>query len=348
MKYNYLFNFSVSYIGGGFKRLHDFARWFHHNGGASFIIHPACNNISMEFPNNKYMVVQQSNIKRAVDDCYYLKGIMKNFQDIDLYYSYGIPIYKSIAKVNWFHLSNTLPLWQKNVPLSIVSRIKFFCLGLRIKNNFKNADVISAESKFSLSLVDPKYQSKLFLSVNGSDDEIRSRCLICRPRGEKNLAVVVGTYSYKKIKDSIKIFKMLKRTDDKLKLVIVGDERNIPPCLGTVENVDAVGLVPRKQVIELLKRAKYYISTTCIENSYNAAAEGVFFAEESFISDIGPHRELLDGCRFDIMAIPDIGLPVLRVKREDLIFGNLRSWDEVIEDMIDHVIECLHDLDSTD
>ena len=49
LEYNYLFNFAVSHIGGGFKRLHEYAKWFNDHGGAYFIIHPHCENLITEF-----------------------------------------------------------------------------------------------------------------------------------------------------------------------------------------------------------------------------------------------------------------------------------------------------------
>jgi len=74
-----------------------------------------------------------------------------------------------------------------------------------------------------------------------------------------------------------------------------------------------------------------------LKNSYNAASEGAFLARESFISDIGPHRELLRGVYFKRLA--DLGnrVPCLHVKSDDLDWRNLKSWDQVIVEMINVV-----------
>lgn len=336
MKYNYLFNFAVSYLGGGFKRLYEYARWFNENGGAYFIIHSRCEYLKKEFPNNKFIVSNQPKFQRIFNDCSYLDAIRNEIGIPDLYYSYGIPIYSSFGKLNWFHLSNVLSLTQVGISLSLTDRLQLSFLGLKIKNNFRNADVISAESECSLGLIDKKFVDKLFLSVNGSDDEIRffnSKKL----KNKENIATVLGTYSYKRLKDSFSIFEMLKKNHKELKLLIIGNKDNIPKELLKNKNVIALGLLSRKEVLEILIKTKFYISTTQIENSYNAASEGVFFADESYISDIGPHRELLGNIPFNNVKIPISGLSVLHVKHDDLTTIKLKKWNQVVFEMIKHV-----------
>jgi hypothetical protein len=89
--------------------------------------------------------------------------------------------------------------------------------------------------------------------------------------------------------------------------------------------------------MKYLRRAKYYISTTHIENSYNAASEGVFFADESYISDIGPHRELLANAPIERVSVPHMNRSVLHVRREHLSGANLTTWQDVIADVIGRV-----------
>jgi hypothetical protein len=83
-----------------------------------------------------------------------------------------------------------------------------------------------------------------------------------------------------------------------------------------------------------LKTAKFYVSTTRIENSYNAASEGIFLAEESYISDIGPHRELLQGEFWERAAAAEFGVPLLKVRRANLKGMNLKTWDTVVSEML--------------
>jgi len=343
LKYNFLLNFAVSHSGGGYKRLYEYARWFNENGGAWFVIHPRCEILISEFPKNKFFLATQPRYSRIFNDCVYLDNIGDEIGQPDFYYSYGVPVYAPFGKINWFHLSNVLPLGSRGIPLPLFDRLKLSYLGWRITHNFENVDIISAESNYSLGLIDVKENQESFLSVNGSNDEL----IYLQNKDvqiKDSIATVLGTYSYKALKDSYYVFEMLRRIDGKLKLIIIGDEKTIPNDLRNDNNIIALGVLPRCDVIEYLRKTKYYISTTRIENSYNAASEGVFFADESYISDIGPHRELLMNIPFNQISIPDMTRPVLHIKRENLSGLNLKTWEHVITEMIDKVCDKLRNL----
>jgi len=336
MEHRYLFNFAVSYMGGGRKRLEEYSRWFNRRGGAWFIVHANCASLRAEFPINCYFTVHQSHFDRIFRDCAYIGGILQKIGKPLFYYSYGIPIYARVGQIDWFHCSNVLPLSWKGVPLSFADRLKFRFLGDRILQNLCHADVISAESQASLSLFSNECLSKLILSVNGSDDELSF--LSERDIGQKdNTATILGTYSYKAVGDSYRIFQMLRRRDPALQLVIIGDKSGIPQAVRGDKGVNTTGLLNRKEVLAWLRKTKYYISTTRVENSYNAAAEGVFLADESYISDIPPHRELLEGERFTRVSVPDVETPLLHVQRRELTGKNLKSWRDVVKNMISEI-----------
>jgi hypothetical protein len=329
----FLFNFAASYSSGGYKRLYEYANWFNDNGGAWFVIHPRCAGLVAEFPINRFFVVSQSRIRRLYDDCAYLDAIRRDVGSPELYYSYGIPLYFRFGQVNWFHLSNVLPIESREIPLSVPDRLTFYYLGWRIKKGFKIADVISAESNSSLALVDRKLPEKLFLSVNGSDDELRY--LQENPvENKEDIVAVVGTHRYKALEDSMRLFRILKDQNHLLKLVILGNEKWVPKSMKGMEDVVVRGMIKRPEVINYLRKAKFYISTTRVENSYNAASEGVVFADESYISDIGPHRELLANVPFERMHVSGIGRPLLHVRRENLTGLNLKSWNTVVLEMV--------------
>lgn len=253
-----------------------------------------------------------------------------------MYYSYGIPIYARSGAINWFHLSNVLPLVARDVPLSRFDRLRLAYLGLRIGQYYDNADVISAESKYSLGLIDANQTWKLFLSVNGSNDELGY--LANKWSGNKDeIATVLGTQRYKALGDSYRVFEMLRLRNSELKLLIIGSSNFIPKAFRNDRNVIVTGVLNRSEVIDWLRKSRYYISTTYIENSYNAASEGVFFADESYISNIGPHRELLMGMPFEEIAVPRMERTILHVRRADLNGANLKTWADVIADMIGKV-----------
>ena len=332
---NYLlFNFSVSYSGGGYKRLYEYSKVINSQGGAHFIIHPNCQSLIKTFPNNHYHVVKQSFLERIFKDCKYLKPIIENMGVPDAYYSYGIPIYSKIGVVNWFHLSNVLPLASKGISSGLLNRLKVMELGRRIRKNLVNTSVISAESHFSLAALGTKHIQRHFLSVNGADDELK---ILANNKVFKksNIAVVVGTYKYKALADSYQVFNELRKaTNSDLKLIIIGLKKDIPASLISDENVIIRGLLSREKVIEYLQTARFYISTTRIENSYNAASEGIFFANESYISNIGPHQELLAKMPHSLVSIPNVYPSLIKVKRDEVSGDNLLTWVQVVEQMM--------------
>ena len=168
--------------------LHRRIKFFHHT----------CSNFIDLYPNNKYFIVQQSKISRLFNDCSYLKEILAELNSLDLYYSYGIPIYNKVSKVNWFHVSSVTPLLALSMDITIFEKIKYFILGIKIRKNLKHADYISAESNFSLRLLKNIDEKKLFLSVHGSDDELEYLDQNIEDKKE-NLVVTIGTHTYKRI-----------------------------------------------------------------------------------------------------------------------------------------------------
>ncbi|MCX6232334.1 MAG: hypothetical protein NTZ33_12420 [Bacteroidetes bacterium] len=333
----YLFNFAASYSGGGYKRLYEYSKWFNENGGAYFIVNNRCAFLIDEFTNNKYFLVDQNIFQRVFNDDDYLKDVINTIKRPVFYYSYGIPIYKKIADVNWFHLSNVLPIIPFKIPMSFSNRLKFIYLGIITKNGFKNSDIISAESNFSLNLINPKYKSKLFLSVNGGDDEIShlNNKLIEK---KEDIALVIGTQWYKAIKDSYYIYEMLKSKEPRLKLVIIGNDKYIPSFIKNDKDIEIINkFLDRIEIVNYLKKSKYYISTTMIENSYNAISEGIFFADESFISDIEPHQELLKNLTIENVSIPNIKRSIIHIYRNNINGANLKSWNDIIIEMINKI-----------
>jgi hypothetical protein len=328
-----LFNFSASPVGGGLKRLCEYARWFHERGGAWFLVHPACERLKKEFGRNEYFVLRQSRMLRVLGAFRSVRNLARGLGDLRCYYSYGIPIYERVAPLNWFHVSNVLPLAWSRIPMSMADRLKFALLGRQITRHLHHADIISAESRASLDLIDPSFRDRLFLSVNGSDDELR-HLESGGPLEPEALAVAVGTYRHKALEDAFAVFDALRARDEALELRIFGAERWIPRALHGLPGVVLMGERPRGEVIDTLRRARYYLSTTRIENSYNAASEGIFFAEQSYLSDIGPHRELLEGMPYDVIAVAGVTRPLLHVERHNLSGSMLRSWNDVVSEMI--------------
>ena len=94
------------------------------------------------------------------------------------------------------------------------------------------------------------------------------------------------------------------------------------------------GECPREEVVRALQSSRFFISTTRIENSYNAASEGIFFTDESYISDIGRTASFCAGMPYDDVSVPGLARPLLHVRRQQISGANLKSWDDVVGEMI--------------
>jgi len=83
-----------------------------------------------------------------------------------------------------------------------------------------------------------------------------------RPHRTATVAVVIGTYPYKALDESCRVFDELKKTESSLTLHLFGDDSFVPPAIRARIDVVMKGNRPRSEVIAGLRRAKYYISTT--------------------------------------------------------------------------------------
>jgi glycosyltransferase involved in cell wall biosynthesis len=329
---NFLFNFSSSYSGGGLKRLMAYLEWFDNNGGAHFIVNFRIKKLSLDNKNNVIHYADSSKIRKALNDQNYLVDIARQVgADIDLYYSYGIPVPYKVGKVNWFHLSNVLPLIDHSgYGLHLLRSIELKWLGVLIRKNYKNAEVLSAESNYSLSLFPLNLHHNLVVSPNGSDEEIE---LFERSIGHQinDIAIIVGTFFYKNLDRSYNVFLKLQAKNSKLRLIIIGDKTMIPQKIKNDQRVDAIGEVSHNKVIALLSSARFYINMSKVENSWNSSSEGALLAQESFISDIKPHIELLDTIACDKYIHNN---SLLHFEKRNLTLKGLPVWPDVIADMI--------------
>ena len=331
----WLLNFSSSYSGGGLRRLVETAKWFDKRDGGYFIIHQKAYKYLKEYSNkNVYYVVTQNKIRRLFDDGYYLKNILDMIGTPDIYFSYGLPVFFRIGKVNWFHISNALPLTTRKISMSLVQRLKMILLKYRILKSLDHIQIISGESEFSLKLLKDVSQLQLdsiYFSVlpNGfSEHELNNVQKIFND--EEHYAITIGTFAYKKLGIAFRLFKYLQEKDKKLKtFIIVGNRNDLPFELRTNKNVIVDIGSTRESVIDLLACAKYYISASQIENSSIAALEGLVFSRSVFLSDIPSHREMLKDMQYEelyVQGINDLFL-VANIESNPGL-PNINSWEQ--------------------
>ena len=221
-------NFSSTYTGGGLRKLLETAKWFDRTDGGHFIVHQKAFNYIKDYSNkNVYYVVTQNRIKRLFQDGYYLQNILDVIGTPDIYFSYGIPVFFRIGKVNWFHISNALSLTTRKIDLSLILRLKMILLKYRILKSLDNVQIISGDSEFSLKLIKDASQRKLdsiYFSVlpNGfNENELNN--VQQTVNDEEHYAITIGTHTYKKLSIAFRLFKFLQEKDTKLKkFIIVG------------------------------------------------------------------------------------------------------------------------------
>jgi glycosyltransferase involved in cell wall biosynthesis len=342
MKYQkYLFNFSSSFSGGGLKRLMAYISWFHRRGGAHFIVNKRLFGQFTMFNTNIYHYVDIGTLDKFLNKQTYVDQIIARIGGCDFYYSYNVPMKYFRANVCWFHLSNVLPLCGTR-GLSIPSRrrIELWWLGVITKKGLHHCDFVSAESEFSLKLLGIDGGMKRTVSINGADKELE----VMSRRSSFNteqLAVVVGTYFHKNIDDSYKVYQHLRRRHPSLNLMIIGDQNTVPDHIKEDLSVILKGVIDHDEALKILASARFYISTSLIENSWNAASEGAILSQESIISGIPPHLELLEGTELTELDEMKMRNSMLHIKRDKVNTDKLKTWDEVISDMIDLSEKCV-------
>ena len=336
MKYKgYLFNFASAASGGGLKRLLAYSEWFNCNGGAQFIVHNAFREHLQHFKNNEITYISETKLERAFNHQLYLKPWQNSPKQLDLYYSYNLPMKKIAANAKWFHLSNVLPFDNdSNYQIPKLRRIELWWLGRLISRSFKYCDIISAESRYSSELLSRYHEIKKFISPNGADEEIAAIDKAKTNVSTQNHAIIVGTYFHKNLIDSYSIFSKLHEREPNLRLKIFGDIDTVPVCIKNDKSVILEGVKPRYDIIEALNGASYYINTSLIENSWNAIAEGVYLARKSFISNIPPHLELLDEKSYNMQTMVKTTVPIIEIDRNMIKPSKLKTWDDEIKLML--------------
>ena len=221
-KHKWLFNFSSSAVGGGLIRTLETIKWFDANNGAYFVVSDRIKDLVSKYnKNNKYFFISDNKAKRLFSDGYYIPKIIGEIGKPDIYFSYGIPVFNDIAKINWFHISNALALKTDKISLPLKTRIQMLILKKRIMKSIKYTHIVTGESEFSVNLLKEqinKRNLKCHYDVLPNGYDINPLKEIVNKKREvlSKYAVTIGTYKYKKIKVALELFHQIKES----KLVI--------------------------------------------------------------------------------------------------------------------------------
>ena len=334
----WLFNFSSSWVGGGLIRTIETVRWFDNNMGAYFILNDRIKDKVSKYNNNKYFFVSDNKMKRLFSDGYYIPKIITEIGRPDVYFSYGIPVFNDIAKINWFHISNALTLKTDKISLSLKTRIQMLILKRRIIKSIKYTQIATGESEFSINLLKHETNKRNFMChydvlPNGFDIKSINETVIRKREAFKRYAVTIGTYKYKKIKVALELFHQIKEANNLKKFIIVGSANNIPRSIKSDKLVEIVPSISRKDLLNLLYNAEYYISTSQIENSSNAVLEALLLSKNIILSNIPSHNEMLRNLKTKTITLNNTEFHTLKNiynnKIEEI------SWVEVFKKMFD-------------
>lgn len=337
----WLFNFSSSWVGGGLIRTIETVKWFDDNMGAYFIVNNRIKGkISKYNKINKYFFISDNKVKRLLSDGYYIPKIIEKIGRPDIYFSYGIPVYNDIGKINWFHISNALALKTEKISLPLKTRIQMLILKKRIIKSIKNTDIATGESEFSISLLKEESSKKnlnCYYDVLPNGYDISGIKKIVNKKREvlSKYATTIGTYRYKQIKVALKLFHQIKYANNLRKFIIVGPINNIPKSVIKDEFVEIKPNLSRKDILNLIYNAEYYISASQIENSSNAALEAILLSKNIILSSIPSHNEMLRNFKTKklILNNSELEFNTLENSRNSKI--DAISWVEVSKKLFD-------------
>ena len=332
----WLFNFSSSSDGGGFNRTKETVKWFDNNFGAYFIINDKIKDeIIVHNKVNKYFFISENKIKRLLFDGYYLPKIIDEIGKPDIYFSYGIPVFYDIARINWFHISNALSLKTKNISLTFMKRIQMWILKKRIIRSMKHTHIATGESEFSINMLKDKNNEKhikCFYDVlpNGYDISLVKNVLNKKRELSCKYGITIGTYKYKKIKVALELFHEIKKTDNLKKMIIVGSFDHIPKSVVDDKFVEIKSNVSTKELFNLLYNAEYYISASQIENSSIAVIEALLLSQNIVLSNIPSHNEMLRNLKTKKMILEKYNMDFIVLENKNKKFVPI-SWIDVCE-----------------
>ena len=337
----WLFNFSSSWNGGGLIRTIETIKWFDDNLGAYFIVNEKIKDQLVNYSkNNKYFFVSKNKLKRLFSDGYYIPKIIDEIGKPDVYFSYGIPVFNNIAKINWFHISNALTLKTNNISLPILIRFQMWILKYRIIRSMKYTQIASGESEFSVNLLkaeNNKQTIKCHYNVlpNGYNISLLENILIKTREQFYKYAITIGTFKYKKIKIALELFHEIRKTNNLKKFIIIGEYNSLPKAIINDKFVEVKSNLSREDLFTLLYNAEYYLSASQIENSSIAALEALLLCKNIILSKIPSHVEMLRKFKTKKIILKKYKTDFIILENNHIYKINATPWGEICKKMID-------------
>jgi len=330
-RYDIVFDFSSSPTGGAIRRIEAYASFFSNSSlNTLFFVHQEIAQRIEQFHGiNVVLVGEKSTLAKALVIGKYLSVLEEKPY---WFFSYGIPLSRPVGENNWFHISNILPLYLEKVSTGFSLYLKMYLFKLHLKFRPQNCDIVSAESEFSLDLYAKhicSYTQQVLLK-NGVTDRMISDDN-CKKFGH-NYAIAVGTYNYKRLDITYKVFRSIKYEFKLMSLIIVGNEDNVQENIRCQDDVELISYLSDEDYYSALSGADIFISTSAVENSSNAVIEGLSLSKTIIISDIPSHREFLYLVKGYNQYIT--GYDMLFFDKKSTSLNKFESWDLIIKKML--------------
>jgi hypothetical protein len=289
---NIVFDFSSSPSGGGRVRALAFLKYFKNSGNALFLLHPHLRSeVNPEELKCSVRFISKSFFGKILNLSVYKKAAVRDFPDLKVWFSYGIPLFKRYAPVQILHISNALTLTTRGVSVGIADYFKFYLLLQYFIRSRKQVDLWTGESRFVGEILRNAMGPVNYKVWQNGLDEVNVDTNYDGRADFGEYALAIGTYSYKRIDRSYEWFKRNGARFGAKRLVIIGA---IPKKKIKDEDILYLGERSPPQVRALLMQCCFYISSSEIENSSNALMEALILSRNVVVSDIQSHREILE------------------------------------------------------
>jgi glycosyltransferase involved in cell wall biosynthesis len=326
--FDVIFDFSASPVGGGLRRLHEYYLFFIESKyRVLFLIHPSLSHLY----KSSGTVVIKSLRRPVLGRLFRDEVFVKPFKNLaPCFFSYGIPLYSRICDLNWFHVSNLLPFTYRSCTVKTRSKPKNWLLARRFRHGAPFADIVSAESRYSLSRYadwcgSPK---KCILLQNGAETISGAASFAAR----LPIAITVGVEPYKRLDRVYEEFLRLKKSEGVEKLQIIGRADKVPAKVRNADNVIVTGFLSREDFINKYRTSKYFISASEVENSSNVVLEAVQYGLLCRLSRIPSHLEMFIPEALPSASVPDaasfFSADYSLIRKEIL-----KGWREIIVEM---------------
>jgi len=327
--YDIIFDFSSSPERGGLRRLVAYLRYFENKNLNVLFLVSSRSGLKDRTGKVEVRVIEKGVFQNALLISSYLKKYVGSAR---WFFSYGIPITMKVGQRNWLHISNVLPFYIGRCTLGMTLTLKMALRRWQFGWCAFQHDVYSAESQNSINEYRRITKASGRPVVLGNSSELDGA--IPTNLKKEPYAIVLGTTSYKRVDQTYELFRMHGEKLGIKRLRIVGQSKNILRRISDDPTVEIVEFIPERDLVFALATAKYFISSSEVENSPTAALEGIAVTGSAILRKIPAIVELLGDSDHEEIDCNGVKYVLLESRRQ-LSLATDVSWSQIVEKMLD-------------